>query len=164
MANDVLDVSRIESNRLILHKEKIKINDVIHSITRVLKMNLRDSVRIEEKLDENVEIIADRVRLEQVIRNLLVNAIKFTSEGVIRIETHVNQEEQKLQVIVTDSGLGIPKEIISNIFEKFVTKGHGVENQMGTGLGLYLCKGIIEAHGGNISANNGQNLEPYFHL
>ena len=68
LANDVLDVSRIESNRLILHKEKIKINDVIHSITRVLKMNLRNSVRIEEKLDENVEIIADRVRLEQVIR------------------------------------------------------------------------------------------------
>ena len=162
LANDVLDVSRIESNRLILHKEKIKINDVIHSITRVLKMNLRDSVRIEEKLDENVEIIADRVRLEQVIRNLLVNAIKFTSEGVIRIETHVNQEEQKLQVIVTDSGLGIPKEIISNIFEKFVTKGHGVENQMGTGLGLYLCKGIIEAHGGNISAKNGQKSGAVF--
>ena len=162
LANDVLDVSRIESNRLVLHKEKIRINDIIRSTCRVLKLNLRESVKIEEKLDENVEILADRVRLEQVIRNLLVNAIKFTSEGTIRIETHVNQEEQNLQVIVTDSGLGIPKEILSNIFEKFVTKGHGVDNQMGTGLGLYLCKGIIEAHGGKISAKNGQKSGAVF--
>lgn len=162
LANDVLDVSRIESNRLILHNEKIKINDVINGTTRILKLNLRDSVKIEEKLDENVEIIADRVRLEQVIRNLLVNAIKFTSEGTIRVETHVNQEEQNLQVIVSDSGLGIPEDILSNIFEKFVTKGHGVENQMGTGLGLFLCKGIIEAHGGNISAKNGQKSGAVF--
>ena len=162
LANDVLDVSRIESNRLVLHKEKIKINDSIDSTARVLKLNLRSSVRIEEKLDENVEIFADRVRLEQVIRNLLVNAIKFTSEGVIRIETHVNQEEQNLQVIVSDSGTGIPKEILSKIFEKFVTKGHGVENQMGTGLGLYLCKGIIEAHGGSITAKNGKKSGAIF--
>ncbi len=154
LANDVLDVSRIESNRLILHKEKIRINDVINASTRMLKMNLRKTVKIEEKLDENIEIFADRVRLEQVIRNLLVNSIKFTSEGTIRVETHVNQEEQNVQVIVSDSGLGIPEEILPNIFEKFVTKGHGVENQLGTGLGLYLCKGIIEAHGGTISAKN----------
>ena len=164
LANDVLDVSRIESNRLILHKEKIKINDSIHSTARVLKFNLRNSVRIEEKLDENVEIFADRVRLEQVIRNLLVNAIKFTAEGVIRIETHVNQEEQSLQIIVSDSGSGIPEEILSNIFDKFVTKGHGVENQMGTGLGLYLCKGIIEAHGGSIAAKNAKNSGAVFSL
>ncbi len=162
LANDVLDVSRIESNRLILHKEKIKINDLIQSTARILRMNLKNTVSIEEKLDENVEIFADKVRIEQVIRNLLVNSIKFTSKGIIRIETHVNLEDQKLQIIVSDSGLGIPEEILPNIFEKFVTKGHGLENQMGTGLGLYLCKGIIEAHGGNISAKNNKKAGATF--
>ena len=162
LANDVLDVSRIESNRLILHKEKIRINDLIKSTTRILRMNVKNSVFIEEKLDENIEILADKVRIEQVIRNLLVNSIKFTAKGTIRIETHVNLEEQNVQVIVSDSGLGIPKEIISTIFEKFVTKGHGVENQMGTGLGLYLCKGIIEAHGGSISAKNNSDVGATF--
>lgn len=162
LANDVLDVSRIESNRLILHKEKVKVNDLIQSTTRILRMNVKSSVTIEEKLDENIEIFADKVRIEQVIRNLLVNSIKFTAKGVIRIETHVNLEEQNVQVIVSDSGLGIPKEILSTIFEKFVTKGHGVENQMGTGLGLYLCKGIIEAHGGSISAKNNKDVGATF--
>ena len=162
LANDVLDVSRIESNRLILHKEKVRVNDLIQSTTRILRMNVKNSVTIEEKLDENIEIFADKIRIEQVIRNLLVNSIKFTAKGVIRIETHVNLEEQNVQVIVSDSGLGIPKEILSTIFEKFVTKGHGVENQMGTGLGLYLCKGIIEAHGGSISAKNNKDVGATF--
>jgi len=125
-------------------------------------MNVKNTVSIEEKFDENIKIFADKVRIEQVIRNLLVNSIKFTSKGVIRIETHVNLEEQNVQIIVSDSGLGIPEEILSSIFEKFVTKGHGVENQMGTGLGLYLCKGIIEAHGGNISAKNNKEVGATF--
>ncbi len=154
LANDVLDVSRIESNRLVLHKERLRINDIISDTVNSVKVNLNNDLEIHENLDENIEIEIDRVRFEQVLRNLLNNAIKFTDSGVIRIATHANLEERKLIVIVSDSGLGIPEEILPNIFGKFVTKGHAQENQSGTGLGLFLCKGIIQAHGGEISAKN----------
>jgi len=70
------------------------------------------------------------------------------------VSTKVIQDENKMIITISDSGLGIPKEILPNIFEKFVTKGKS--NQSGTGLGLFLCKGIIEAHGGKITARNNQ--------
>lgn len=153
LANDVLDVSRLESNRLILHLEKLKINDVILGITKGFKLN-QTEIRIKEKLDENIEMNLDRVRIEQVLRNLLNNAMKFTSKGTIEIATHVDQEKNELQILVSDSGQGIPQDILPNIFEKFVTKNLNSENPSGTGLGLFLCRGIIEAHGGKISARN----------
>ena len=154
LANAVLDVSRIESNRLKLQIDKIRINDVILETVQTLKINLKSGVVIHENLDEDIEIEADRVRLGQVLRNLLDNAIKFTRKGTINIDTHVNQNENKIQIIISDSGLGIPEEILPNIFGKFVTKGHNQENKSGTGLGLFLCKGIINAHGGKIFACN----------
>lgn len=154
LANAVLDVSRIESNRLILHLEKVRINDIIYDTAEALKMNLKNGVAIQENLDENVEVEVDQVRIAQVLRNLLNNSIKFTPKGIINIDTRVNVDENKVHVSVSDSGLGIPKDILPNIFEKFVTKGNSQENQSGTGLGLFLCKGIIEAHGGKISAHN----------
>jgi signal transduction histidine kinase len=154
LANDILDVSRIDSNRLVLHKEKLRINDLILDVVNSMKVNLKEGVKIYENLDENIEMEVDRVRFEQVMRNLLNNAIKFTNNGIIHIATHVNLEERNLMVIVSDSGLGIPVDILPNVFGKFVTKGHAQENQNGTGLGLFLCKGIIQAHGGEIFAKN----------
>ena len=154
LANAVLDVTRIENNRLELHLEKIPINDIILGITKSQKINLKKPVIIRENLDENIVVEVDRVRISQVFRNLLNNAIKFTLKGTITIDTHVYPDENKVQVRVLDTGLGIPKEMLPSIFEKFVTKGLIHEEQSGTGLGLFLCKGIIEAHGGKISAKN----------
>ncbi|RDJ31337.1 MAG: sensor histidine kinase [Crenarchaeota archaeon] len=163
LANDVLDVSRLESNRLILHLEKLRINDIILGVTKGFKLN-QNEIEIKEKLDENIEISLDRVRIEQVLRNLLNNAMKFTSKGTIEITSHVNQEKDELQVLVSDSGKGIPQDILPNIFEKFVTKNLDSENQSGTGLGLFLCKGIIEAHGGKISARNKKDQGAEFEI
>ena len=154
LANAVLDVTRIENNRLELQIEKIPINDIILEITKSQKISLKKPIIIRENLDENIAVEVDRVRISQVFRNLLNNAIKFTPKGTITIETHVYPDENKIQVKVLDTGLGIPKEILPRIFEKFVTKGLKHEEQSGTGLGLFLCKGIIEAHGGKISAQN----------
>jgi signal transduction histidine kinase len=95
----------------------------------------------------------DKVRIGQVLRNLLNNSIKFTPKGTISIDTHVYHDKNKIQVKISDTGLGIPEEILPNIFGKFVTKGIKNE-QSGTGLGLFLCKGIIEAHNGMIIAKN----------
>ena len=154
LANAVLDVTRIENNRLELQIEKIPINDIISEITKSQKISLKKPIIIRENLDENIVVEVDRVRISQVFRNLLNNAIKFTPKGTITIETHVYPDENKIQVRVLDTGLGISEEIFPRIFEKFVTKGLKQEEQSGTGLGLFLCKGIIEAHGGKISAQN----------
>jgi signal transduction histidine kinase len=154
LANVVLDVSKIESNRLELQIEKIPINDLILEITKSLKINLKKPIIIKENLDENIMVEVDWVRIGQVIRNLLNNAIKFTPKGTITIETHVYSDENKIQFRISDTGVGISNDILLRIFEKFVTKGIKHEKQSGTGLGLFLCKGIIEAHGGKISAQN----------
>jgi len=154
LANAVLDVSKIESNRLELQLEKIKINDLILDITKSQKINLKKPVIIRENFDENVEVEIDKIRIGQVLRNLLNNAMKFTPRGTISITTHVYQDENKIQVKISDTGLGIPEEILPKIFEKFVTKGIKNSEQTGTGLGLFLCKGIIQAHGGEITAQN----------
>ena len=156
MANAVLDVSRIERDKLELILEKIKINDLILDVTKSQKINLKKPIVVRENLDENVEVEVDKIRIGQVLRNLLNNAIKFTPKGVISVDTHVYHDENKILVKISDTGLGIPKEILPNIFGKFVTKGVTKE-QSGTGLGLFLSKGIIEAHNGQISAKN--NIE-----
>jgi len=154
LANAVLDVSRIERNKLELYLEKIRINDLILEITKAHKISLKKPVIIREKLDENVQVEIDQVRIAQVFRNLVNNAIKFTQKGSITIETHVYSDKNKIQVKVTDTGSGIPDEVLDKIFQKFVTKGKKYENQSGSGLGLFLCKGIVEAHGGQIVAHN----------
>jgi signal transduction histidine kinase len=154
LANAVLDVSKIESGRLELQLEKIKINDLILDITKSQKINLKKPVIIRENLDENIQVEIDKVRIGQVLQNLLNNAMKFTPRGTISIDTHVYQDENKIQVKISDTGLGIPEEILPKIFEKFVTKGIKNVEQSGTGLGLFLCKGIIQAHGGEITAQN----------
>jgi len=154
LANAILDVSKIESDRLELQLEKIKINDLILDITKSQKINLKKPVIIRENLDENVQVEIDKIRIGQVLRNLLNNAMKFTPRGTISIDTHVYQDENKIQVKISDTGLGIPEEILPKIFEKFVTKGIKKGEQSGTGLGLFLCKGIIQAHGGEITAQN----------
>lgn len=157
LANVVLDVSKIESNRLELQIEKIPINDLILEITKSLKINLKKPIIIKENLDENILVEVDWVRIGQVFRNLLNNAIKFTPKGTITIETHVYSDENKIQFRISDTGLGISNDVLPRIFEKFVTKGIKHEEQSGTGLGLFLCKGIIDAHGGKISAQNNFN-------
>lgn len=153
LANAVLDVSKIESDKLDLELEKININDLILDITKTQKINLKKPIIIRENFDENIEVELDKMRIGQVLRNLLNNAIKFTPKGTISIDTHVYSDENKIQIKISDTGLGIPQEILPNIFGKFVTKGIKNE-QSGTGLGLFVSKGIIQAHHGNITAQN----------
>lgn len=157
LANDVLDVTRIESDRLTLYQERLRINELILETTRMLKTGLNKNIKIIEELDEDIEITLDRTRIEQVLRNIINNSIKFTENGIIKIRTFVNKKSDELLVTISDTGLGIPEEVLPNIFGKFVTKGHESENQGGNGLGLFLCKGIVFAHGGKITARNNKD-------
>jgi signal transduction histidine kinase len=158
LTNDILDVSRIKSNTFRLQKEKINIKRMIEeSIQDVLvKMaeNKKPNLKIlfEPKLPEGKdELVGDRGRLGQVFSNLLDNAVNFTDQGAITVTLKQGKHRGFVEVRVADTGKGIDPAVKPKLFEKFVTKS---DNAKGTGLGLYLCRAIIEAHGGRIWAED----------
>lgn len=151
LASDILDVTRIESKSLKLNKELFDVSDVILTCIKDLREQMEN-----DSTDGNVKIVyapinilveADKGRITQVISNLLRNAIKFTSEGIISINTF--NEDHQVVVSVKDTGPGIDLEILPRLFSKFVTK-----SDKGTGLGLFISKSIIDAHRGTIWAEN----------
>jgi signal transduction histidine kinase len=162
IANDILDVSRIEAGTMAYVMKKEKINGLLTSITESAKRNLqKDGPSLVVAYDQDqadLEIDIDRLRIIQLINNILDNAIKFTGKGMIRIESKAFPEQNKFELSIRDSGKGISEEVMPKLFEKFMTKGHGnVENHKGTGLGLYICRAIVRAHGGKISAFNNKD-------
>lgn len=155
LTNDILEVSRIESQTLKLNKEKVNINEKIREIiddVRSQVQNPNDLQIIFSETKRPVHLQADKTRLYQVIANLLTNAIKFTNVGTITVNAEVNDNNNELIVTVKDSGEGIHSDIIPRLFTKFATKSN-----VGTGLGLYISKNIIEAHGGRIWAENNRD-------
>ena len=155
LTNDILEVSRIESQTLKLNKEKVNINEKIREIiddVRSQVQNPNDLQIIFSETKRPVHLQADKTRLYQVIANLLTNAIKFTNVGTITVNAEVNHNNNELIVTVKDSGEGIHSDIIPRLFTKFATKSN-----VGTGLGLYISKNIIEAHGGRIWAENNRD-------
>jgi two-component system sensor histidine kinase VicK len=155
LTNDILEVSRIESQTLKLNKEKVNINEKIREIiddVRNQVQNPNDLQIIFSETKREVHLQADKTRLYQVVANLLTNAIKFTNVGTITVSAEVNDNNNELIVTVKDSGEGIHSDIIPRLFTKFATKSN-----VGTGLGLYISKNIIEAHGGRIWAENNRD-------
>jgi two-component system, OmpR family, sensor histidine kinase VicK len=157
---NILDVTRIESQTLILNKERFNIRDVISSLIEDHKDRTKNSnIELINKNNNNnnpIFVEADKDRIIQVLSNLLSNAIKFTDQGKISINLFEknddnNEEDGRKEVIVsvTDTGSGINREIFTRLFSKFASKSY-----QGTGLGLFICKSIIQAHGGRIWAEN----------
>jgi signal transduction histidine kinase len=161
LTENILDVTRIESQTLNLHKEVFNIRDVITDAVIDIQSQLSKSNNIvniqfgsrEQDNEAGVAIFVegDRTRLTQVISNLLNNAIKFTKVGTVSINLERKDDDDNNQVIVSikDSGPGIDPNIMPILFKKFVTK-----SDKGTGLGLFISKSIVEAHGGRIWAHN----------
>jgi signal transduction histidine kinase len=167
----VLDVTKIESRIFKLNTELVELNEVIANVVTDFENSLKNKGHGDDSKNKNnkkVKIIyesnrnkifvnADKIRLTQVIFNLLDNANKFTQEGFIIITTRIITNKEKdnnnnVLVIIKDSGIGIDNEILPRLFKKFATK-----SDQGTGLGLYISKKIIEAHGGRIWAENNSN-------
>ena len=155
IANKMLDLGKIDNNRLQLSIEKFNLNDLVSEIVELARMNLNKNITIEINLSDNIEIEADRIRIGQVVRNIINNSIKFTHCGHILITSSCNKTYAEIRI--RDTGIGIHPDILPKIFDKFITKNHGGENLEGNGLGLYICKGIINTHGGKIQAQNNQN-------
>jgi signal transduction histidine kinase len=176
LTEDILDVTKIESNSLILNKQQFNLNDMIRSAINdiIVKKDFNsENVKIlyepnnnnKQDNDNNIFVQADRSRLTQVISNLLSNAVKFTKKGTIRVTTQIKEEEEeqddqnddrsggssdKVVVIsIKDTGSGISPEMFPRLFSKFASNSFE-----GTGLGLFIAKSIVEAHRGKIWAEN----------
>jgi signal transduction histidine kinase len=157
LANDILDVSRIESSSLLYKMEKVRINDLLEGVADSERTNLTKDVTLSLVVDEagkELEVELDRSRITQVLANIVGNAIKFTQKGSIKIEGRTFLDKNKIEVKISDTGGGIPEYVLPKLFGKFVTKSVGETNKNGTGLGLFICKAIISAHGGEICAYN----------
>jgi signal transduction histidine kinase len=192
LSTELLDVSRIEGGNFPYKMEKVRINDLILDVinnTAIVKAKANNNIRrsnkgkkwnaikqeeevlIDVDLDHNIEeIYADKDRIDQVLSNVIDNAIKFTKKGKIKIESRRilisgQQEEEekkkknnKIEIKISDTGGGIPEDILPRLFGKFVTKGVvGTENKHGSGLGLFISKAIVTAHKGEITAYNNEN-------
>jgi signal transduction histidine kinase len=152
LSNNILDVTRIESHSLQLIKEQFNVNDVIVKVMTDMKRQIvNDKVKLlSYKPKEEVFVEADKERIFQVISNLLNNAVKFTEEGIISVSTEVKgNSKREVFVTIKDTGQGIDPEIESRLFTKFASKSF-----QGTGLGLFISKNIVEAHGGKIWGEN----------
>jgi signal transduction histidine kinase len=172
LISDILDVTKIESQGLILKKEIFNITDLVYFIIEEYKELIKKSPLVKNinfyylfPKEKDILVYADKERITQVISNLLENSIKFIEgEGSIHItikktnkgenmkQSDNHHEEDRVFISIRDTGMGIFEEIYPRLFTKFATK-----SITGTGLGLYISKSIIEAHGGQIWAKNNDN-------
>ena len=165
LAEDILNVARIESGSFSLKKEKFNLNEMIKEILKDYEKRIVENnknIKLFYKTYDNNELIveADRNRLSQVIHNLLNNAFNFTNEGSITViverknDKNNKNNNNEVTVSIKDTGTGIDLEILPKLFTKFATKSP----IPGTGLGLFISKSIIELHGGKIWASNNNDI------
>jgi two-component system, OmpR family, sensor histidine kinase VicK len=153
LQEDILDVSRIESNMLKLEVEQFNLEKVIVQVIEDFKSQTDGGkIRIVYRRNKGEDFIVngDKSRLIQVISNLMSNAIKFTRLGTVYLKS--KREVSQIRVSITDTGSGIDPEIFPHLFTKFATK-----SEKGTGLGLFISKSIVDAHNGRIWAENNKD-------
>jgi signal transduction histidine kinase len=170
--DNVLEATRIEKQLTSLNKEKVDAYDLLQYVIKDARYqvstsnkNIRLELFMEDKHNNNgrsdiveddlakaIFVDADRARLTQVFTNLLNNAIKFTTEGVISITLKQQSDTKGVVLLIKDTGTGIPSECFPRLFARF-----GTESVTGTGLGLFISKSIVEAHGGTIWGQNNED-------
>jgi signal transduction histidine kinase len=172
LAEDILDVTKIETHSLILNKERLNLNDVVISVIKDVENQIQDrrsdgAQILYESRDDTIFIEADRYRVAQLVTNLLSNALKFIKryDGLVSINIErkkdvVGGSRQEVALVsVKDNGTGIDPDIFPRLFEKFASKSF-----KGTGLGLFICRSIVETHGGRIWAENNRDEGATFHF
>lgn len=149
LVEDILDITRIENDLLVLRKESIFVDEFVKKMVDDYADKIsatKNDLQLQVGHLDHVKVFADKDRLHQVISNLMDNAIKFTPAGTIKVDAVVDASDEKRVIIsVADTGTGVDPDIQSKLFEKFASK-----SQKGTGLGLFIAKNIIEAHGGKV--------------
>jgi PAS domain S-box-containing protein len=168
LVDEILDVARLESNSMKFSFETLNVTALLNEIAMdmqpsFVKQALAFSIHVHQP---EMFIVADALRIKQVVRNLLSNALKFTPKGSIQIQASIDQKNAIISII--DTGIGISLQNLPKLFLKFSQVGDAETRQSkGTGLGLYICKKIIEAHHGWIkveSQGEGQGTTITFSL
>ena len=154
LTENILDATRIDGHSLKLNKVRLNLNDILVNCINDIKIDKYFNENEEEKLKiryqpEDVLVEADRTRVHSSCFNLLSNARKFTKEGSISISSGLDANNNQAVISIKDTGKGIDPDILPRLFTRFASKSF-----QGTGLGLFISKSIVEAHGGRIWAEN----------
>lgn len=155
LVNNFLDVSKIEAGRMSIGKHPLSISDLIDNVVQNFQMQATEfGIDLIKEVSPNLPVITgDPFQMERVLSNLVSNAIKFTSRpGMVIVQAKVVSDH--LQVSVSDSGEGIPKEEVSQLFSRYFRTKSAQGKIKGTGLGLYIVKSIVEAHNGKVEVKS----------
>jgi len=148
MVEDLLDATKLQSGGLTLHKTEVDLAELINDLTRKFTLQ-SEKHQITANLSADFPIIvADETRMNQLMSNLLTNAIKYSEGGLIQIDG--KKIEENVQVCITDHGKGFDPVDVPYVFDRFYRSNAVAKTTKGTGLGLYLCQSIVKAHGGRI--------------
>jgi PAS domain S-box-containing protein len=157
LVNDVLDYNKMESGKIVFEQVQFNLNDFLDEIMRSYSFRSKAKhldFEIRKEGDLPAEVIGDQIRLNQILSNLLSNALKFTNQGGITVtirELERIDNQSRMEFSISDTGIGIPKDKHSSIFESFTQASPDTtRNYGGTGLGLAICKKLIELQGGTI--------------
>ena len=163
LVNDILDFSKLKNGELDLQKKPTDLYSVVEAVLALSTPLLNGKpIELINEVSPNVPYInVDENRLQQILHNLIGNAIKFTDEGFVKVSAKIQND--KLAITVSDSGKGIPNDQMENIFKPF-EQGDGslAREYEGTGLGLSVTKQIVELHGGNIQVQSGHGIGSHF--
>jgi PAS domain S-box-containing protein len=156
LISDLLDTQKIELGQLVLNKDVHDLNKIIHDVVDKIKLHVdKNNIALTMDLEKQVLVLCDNSRIDQVMSNLILNSLDFCPKQNGKIDLKLYSEKNNAHVIVKDNGIGIIQENIDKIFVKFyqvdasTTREHG-----GTGMGLAVCKGLVEGHGGKIWAQS----------
>lgn len=166
LVNDLLDVAKIEAGKFELNLQTYDLVELINEQAKVFRPQAEvKHLTVNVITPPKYMLKFDRVRISQVLGNLLSNAIKYTDSGQIDVSMVPNAAEKIVAVGVKDSGIGVSREDLASLFSKFKQLNTGDHSRKGTGLGLVVCRGIVEAHGGKIWAESaGENLGSTFYF
>jgi PAS domain S-box-containing protein len=165
LINEILDLSKIEAGNLSLRPESVALAGAIaDAVSAIQPRAALKKIALEDKSDFKRSVVADPMRLKEILYNLLGNAVKFTPEGG-RVWVEAQADGGKARVTVVDTGIGIPMGEQANVFEKFYQMGEATSGvREGTGLGLAICKRLIEMQGGEIWVESEVGRGSRFHF
>lgn len=159
--NDILDITKIVAGKIVIEQVDYNFKDVVKNSVKINQFKAEDKgVLLTSEIDKNIHpvLIGDPVRLNQILINLIGNAIKFTEKGEVKVKVKMLEEDKekvKLEFSVEDTGIGIPEDKINSIFESFTQASSSTTRKYGgTGLGLTITKQLIELQGGVISVSS----------
>jgi nitrogen-specific signal transduction histidine kinase len=152
LVTELLDISRLETGRLVLRRQMVDVGAIAATVVDKVRLSYPDLDCAVHVADDAPEVYADPDKLEQVLTNLVENAAKYGALTGMRIDVGLDPAGDVVTVSVSDTGEGIPEHDLPRVFTKFFRRDHG--RPTGTGLGLWISRGLVEAHGGELTASS----------